>query len=131
MIPLERSYILRVKSVFLFPSQLVGWAASKAQWPGNNWGSPYAISVADLTDYIDQSDSYPQSTYSPTPFPASKDSTGHSRNRNFFHPTTRNLKVESARKHRYLLSQSQEHKHKTFATHPELDLRRVSAKQVR
>lgn len=32
---------------------LAGWASLKAQWQGNNWGSPYAIAVADIDDFIE------------------------------------------------------------------------------
>lgn len=29
-----------------------GWASFQAEWPGRDWGSPYAVIWADISDYI-------------------------------------------------------------------------------
>jgi hypothetical protein len=69
----------------------LGWAATKSEWPGSEWRSPYAIAVANLDEFIDSLDSSTRvPTTSATKRPANKSPSPHS---SFFHPSTRSLKT--------------------------------------
>jgi hypothetical protein len=74
-----------------------GWASTKSQWSGSNWGSPYAIVVADLKNFINSLDPNYGMNRTPTP-PPTKSSSSHSRNHKFFHPSSRRSLKQSTRR---------------------------------
>lgn len=93
LIQLDRNYFSPV-TIQVYNSStnrclLLGWASTKSQWPGSNWGSPYAITVVDLGNFIGRLD--PNHLQEPTPCPT-KYPSGRSRNNKFFHPSVRHLR---------------------------------------